>query len=221
MAEFDRLAADRLVELRAELLAGTYRPGGYVHFLIHEPKRRRISAAPFRDRVVHHALCNVIEPRFERLFHAFSFANRIGKGTHAAVDRLHALARRHRYVLRADVVKHFPSLDHDVLLATLARAVPEPDVMALVRTIVAGGVGVLDDEYEPVFFEGDDLLAACRPRVVGQFAPNGRVGCSDASRSSRRFCSRSLRCSIRPYTKTPAKDTNAPMMAVSPCVSLS
>ena len=42
----------------------------------------------FDDRVVHHALCNIIEPRFERLFISDSYANRVGKGKHRAVDRL-------------------------------------------------------------------------------------------------------------------------------------
>ena len=66
-AAFEYRLADQLLALRNELERGNYRPGPYVHFHIHEPKRRKISAAPFRDRVVHHALCNLIEPRFERL----------------------------------------------------------------------------------------------------------------------------------------------------------
>lgn len=163
-AAFEFRLADRLLALRDELERHTYRPRGYVHFHIHEPKRRKISAAPFRDRVVHHALCNVIEPRFERLFIADSYANRAGKGTHRAIDRLQELARRHRWVLRADVVRHFPSIDHQILLAMLRRVVPEDDVMELVRVVLASGAGVLTDEYRMVWFPGDDLLAACRPR---------------------------------------------------------
>ena len=68
MAAFEFQAADQILELRDELLRGTYRPGPYTNFFIHEPKRRKISAAQFRDRVVHHALCRIIEPRFERVF---------------------------------------------------------------------------------------------------------------------------------------------------------
>ena len=133
-------------------------------FFIHEPKRRKISAAPFRDRVVHHALCNVIEPRFERLFIADSYANRRGKGTHRAIDRLQQFAQRDRYGLRADIVKHFPSIDHRILRATLARVVPEADLLALIDRIIGSGAGVLDDEYAMTYLPGDDLLAACRPR---------------------------------------------------------
>jgi hypothetical protein len=106
----------------------------------------------------------VTEPRFERLFIADSYANRKAKGTHRAVDRLQEFARRYRYVLRADIVQHFASVDHAILLDILCRRIREPDIMRLVETIVDSGRGVLDDEYRTVRFPGDDLLAICRPR---------------------------------------------------------
>jgi hypothetical protein len=87
-AAFEHRLADRLLALRDELVEDRYRPGAYTHFYIHEPKRRRISAAPFRDRVVHHALYNLIAPPFERRFIADSYANRVGKGTHRALDKV-------------------------------------------------------------------------------------------------------------------------------------
>ncbi|MEI2609484.1 MAG: hypothetical protein V9G20_12725 [Candidatus Promineifilaceae bacterium] len=70
VAVFEHHLEDNLWQLQQELLAFTYRPGAYNSFYIHEPKRRLISAAPFRDRVVHHALCNLIEPIFERTYHS-------------------------------------------------------------------------------------------------------------------------------------------------------
>ena len=87
--------------------------GAYRSFFIYEPKKRQISAAPYRDRVVHHALTAVLEPIFERSFIADSYACRKGKGTHAAVDRCQQFARRFRYVLKADIQKFFPSVDHE------------------------------------------------------------------------------------------------------------
>jgi retron-type reverse transcriptase len=93
--------------------------------------------------VVHHALCNVIEPRFERLFIPDSYANRVGKGTHRALNRPQHFAGRYPYVLRADIVKHFPSIDHAILRRTLARVVPEDDVMALIDVVLASGAGAL------------------------------------------------------------------------------
>ncbi len=98
-----------LLALQSALRAGTWRPGGYVHFHIHEPKRRRISAAPFADRVVHHALCNLIEPLFERLFIPRQLRQPRGQGHPpgrgpAAAASPGAI----RYVLRLDIVQHFP-----------------------------------------------------------------------------------------------------------------
>lgn len=100
VAGFEHRLEDALYTLQARLLDKTYRPGAYTSFFIHEPKRRLISAAPFRDRVVHHALCNIIEPILERSFIFDSYANRIGKGTHRALDRAQYFCRRYRYVLR-------------------------------------------------------------------------------------------------------------------------
>jgi RNA-directed DNA polymerase len=193
-AAFEHLVADRLIDLQDELRRRAYRPRAYVHFRIHDPKVRKISAAPFRDRVVHHALCNVIEPLFERRFIFDSFANRPGKGTHRAVDRLQVFARRYRYALRLDVVQHFPSIDHAVLRETLGRVIPDGEVLDLVDRILAGGAGVLDTEYRMVWFPDDDLLAACRPRglpignLTSQFWSNCYLDPFD------HFVKRELRC---------------------------
>ncbi len=161
---FEYRVADRLLHLQRELKTQRYVPGKYVHFTIHEPKRRKISAAPFRDRVVHHALCNVIEPLFERRFIADSYANRVGKGTHRAIDRLQYFARKYRYVLRMDIVQHFPSIDHTVLQRIIGRVVRDNRTLWLVEAILNSGAGVLEDEYDMVYFPGDDLLAPLRPR---------------------------------------------------------
>jgi hypothetical protein len=87
--------------LHEELARHTYRPGPYRTFRIHESKERLISAAPYRDRVVHQALCNVLEPIFERSFLPDSYACRTSKGTHAAVRRCRHHARRFRLITPA------------------------------------------------------------------------------------------------------------------------
>ena len=122
-----------LWRLHEELATKTYRPGPYRTFFIYEPKQRQISAAPFRDRVVHHALTGVLEPIFERSFIPDSYACRKGKGTHAAVDRCQEFARRFRYVLKADVRKFFPSIDHEILKDLVARKIKDPHVLWLVE----------------------------------------------------------------------------------------
>lgn len=194
VAHFEHQLADRLLLLQNELVARTYQPGGYVHFMIHDPKWRKISAAPFRDRVVHHALCNLIEPLFERRFIFDSYANRVEKGTHQAVDCLQFFARRHRYVLRCDVVKFFPSLDHAVLAESLAQIIRDKEVEWLVQLIISSGEGVLEDEYEMTYFAGDNLLSALRPRglpignLTSQFWANCYLDPFD------HFIKRELRC---------------------------
>jgi RNA-directed DNA polymerase len=194
VAEFESQSADKLLAIQAALREGSWSPGEYVHFKIHEPKRRRISAAPFADRVVHHALCNVIEPVFERRFIADSYANRAGKGTHRAVNRLQSFARRYQYVLRLDVVKHFPSIDHAILLDILWPAISDPRILDLAAKIVASGDRVLEQEYEMIWFPGDDLFAVCRPRglpignLTSQFWSNCYLNPLD------QFIKRELRC---------------------------
>lgn len=164
VAAFEYRLADQLLQLQTELLTQIYRPGAYHSFYIHDPKTRLISAAPFRDRVVHHALCNVIEPIFERSFVFDSYANRVGKGTHAALDRAQHFARRYRYLLQIDIEQFFPAIDHAVLRGVLQRQVQDERTCWLIDQILASGVGVLAEEYVMRYFPGDDLFAAHRPR---------------------------------------------------------
>ena len=163
-ARFDFDAEGELLRLQRELQGKRYQPGPYRSFIIHDPKKRKISAAPFRDRVVHHALSNVLEPIYEPRFIHDSYANRVGKGTHRALDRAQSFARRHRYVLKCDVETFFPAIDHACLRQILWRHITCPATRWLIDQIVDGGIGVLDDQYRMRWFPGDDLLAAARPR---------------------------------------------------------
>jgi retron-type reverse transcriptase len=164
VASFEFDLEHHLVQLESELREQTYRPGGYTNFYVHEPKRRLVSAAPFRDRVVHHALCQVIQPIWEQRFIHTSFACRKGKGTHKALDQCHAYVRRYRYAFQGDIVKYFPSIDHAILRDLLARRIADRHTMWLIDQILASGAGVLADEYIMTYFPGDDLFAANRLR---------------------------------------------------------
>lgn len=163
-AQFEYELEDNLIQLEKELKEKTYQPGAYNSFYFHEPKKRLISAAPFRDRVVHHALCNVTTYYFERLFIEDSYANRRFKGTHKAIDRCQQFSRKYKYVLQCDVAQFFPSIDHAILRETLKKMLPDESVMWLIDRILESGRGVLAGEYEMVYFPGDDLFAAQRPR---------------------------------------------------------
>nr|WP_246731811.1 RNA-directed DNA polymerase [Methylocapsa sp. S129] len=144
------------LRLERELLAGTWRPGKYVAFEIRDPKPRIVSAAAFRDRVVHHALCAVVEPVFERGFIFDSYANRRDKGTHAAIDRYEQFARRNVHVLRCDIFRYFPAIDHEILKSDLRRRIDDNQILTVLDAIVDGS-----NRQEPVdvYFPGDTLWA--------------------------------------------------------------
>jgi hypothetical protein len=137
VASFEFDWEHNLLELQTELREQTYRPGAYDNFYIYEPKRRLVSAAPFRDRVVHHALCNVIEPIWEARFIASSFACRVGK---ACPER----SRRGTH--------------------QLAHHIADARTLTLMDLILTSGADIQSAECPRVYFPSDDLFAALRPR---------------------------------------------------------
>ncbi|MBI4614506.1 MAG: group II intron reverse transcriptase domain-containing protein [Planctomycetes bacterium] len=125
-----------VLALQRELEAGSYRPGPTITFQILDPKARTIAVSPFRDRVVHHALVDPLEPIFERRMIADSYACRRGKGTHAALRRAQEFLRRYEYFLKLDVEHFFETVSHDVALDTLARIIKDRNVLDLLEKIV-------------------------------------------------------------------------------------
>jgi len=150
-----------LLALERELQSGTWRGGGYTVISVRDPKPRRVSAAPFRDRVVHHAVCRVIEPLFDRGFIADSYACRVGRGTHRAIARYEHYRDRHAHVLRADIYRYFPAIDHAVLKRDLRRRLACERTLALLDQII-------DDSnpQEPVdlHYPDDDLFTPLERR---------------------------------------------------------
>lgn len=92
--DFEKDLKENLLQLRSELLLHTYEPRPLKTFILRDPKTRKISKSAFRDRVIHHAICNVIEPVFDKRFIHDSFANRIGKGTLNAIKRFDVFKRK-------------------------------------------------------------------------------------------------------------------------------
>lgn len=127
-----------LFALQRDLQSGAWRPSPARRFEIHDPKRRTITAVPFADRVVHHAWIGPLEPWFERRMIAHSYACRRGKGMHRALAHARSLVRQNAYALKLDVAAFFPSLRHDVVLATLRKVVKDGAVLDLARTILTG-----------------------------------------------------------------------------------
>lgn len=150
-----------LFKLKTELESKTYCPGHYRTFEIKEPKSRMISAAPYRDRVVHHALCNIILPLFERTYIADSYANRVGFGTHRALRRFTKFARSSPYVLQCDIRKYFPSIDHTILKSLIRKKIKCSDTLWLIDKIIDNSN---EQEHKVEYFPGDSLLEPLQRR---------------------------------------------------------
>lgn len=158
---FNSNLEDELIRMQQDLTEQTYHPGKYYTFQIVEPKKRMISAAPYSDRVVHHALCNIIVPVFEKSFIEHTYANRKGYGTHAALNRFTKLARRYKYVFQGDIRQYFPSIDHEILKRMMRRRVKCHPTLWLIDTIIDASN---DQRGNLFYFVGDTLYTPLERR---------------------------------------------------------
>ncbi len=126
-----------LARLRSALLEGPLGFGAYRSFTVHDPKERVICAAPFADRVLYHAVMNVCHASFEAYQVYDSYACRVGKGTHKAVERARAFAGRYRHYLNLDIRRYFDSIDHEILKTQLRRRFKERRVVEILDAVIA------------------------------------------------------------------------------------
>lgn len=134
---------ERLLLLCNDLASGQYRHGTYTRFLVHDPKQRKIAKASVRDRVLHHAICRIIAPDFDRAFAFDSYSSRKTKGVHKAIERFKRLAARLSrnntqtvWVLKCDIRKFFESVGHKRLLELCTKRIRAPRVIALLKNIL-------------------------------------------------------------------------------------
>ena len=128
-----------LFQLQEDLQSLRYEPQPYRYFKIYDPKERTISVAPFRDRVAHHALVNVLEPIYERCFIHDSYATRKGKGAHAAVAQAQRYLGQESWFLKTDIDKYFDSIRHRNLLGLIERKIKDARLLAITERIVRNG----------------------------------------------------------------------------------
>ncbi len=143
VVEFEKDLEENLMQLRTELLLHSYRPKPLKTFILRDPKTRRISKSAFRDRIVHHALCNIIEPIFDKTFIYDSYANRLGKGTLKAIQRFDCFKRkvsqnnsRFCFVLKADIKHYFERVEHRLLLNLISKQINDAKIVWLTRTLL-------------------------------------------------------------------------------------
>lgn len=153
--EFNYNLEGNLLDLQSELTNKTYEPKEYRTFRIYDPKPRLISAAPYRDRIIHHALCNIIIPPLETTFIYDTYANRKFFGSHLALERFTKFCRSSRYILQCDIKKYFPSINHSILKEQIRRKIKCQDTLWLIEKIIDGS-----NEQEEVieYFPNDNLL---------------------------------------------------------------
>lgn len=151
----------QLYRIQQELEEGSFRFGDYHQFMIYEPKERQITAAPFRDRVVHHAICNVVGPILDKPLVHTSYACRKGKGLHRAVKQAFFMYRHSSHHYRLDIGKFYYTIDHEILMGLIKRKIKDRRVLALIGDLLATHHSG-KEYYFP--FEGDDLFDMIRAR---------------------------------------------------------
>ncbi|MFH1142790.1 MAG: reverse transcriptase/maturase family protein [Candidatus Uhrbacteria bacterium] len=142
--EYELKLEDNIFQLHYELLSGTYQHDPYEPFIVHDPKRRQIHKASVKDRVVHQAIVNVIEPFFEKRFIYDSYSCRIGKGTLAAAERLRYFLTKSSFnntrttnALKGDIKKFFASVDQTILLGLLSKQISCNRTLKLLQKIIS------------------------------------------------------------------------------------
>ncbi|HAE40304.1 MAG TPA: hypothetical protein DCG57_16965, partial [Candidatus Riflebacteria bacterium] len=134
---FARNFCDNIEKVRSRLLNSEQDWGHYKSFIVKDPKERVINAAPLSERIMHHAMMNIIEPIFERqqIFH--SYACRKGKGTQAAVLHAFKQTKRFGFFLKLDVRKYFDSIDQKTLMKQILRLIKDQSVLHLLHGVIA------------------------------------------------------------------------------------
>lgn len=134
--DFSANLDENLDKLRMDILSGDVEIGNYHYFTIHDPKKRLICAAPFRQRVLHHALMNICHQKFEMFQIYDSYASRPGKGTHSAVARANFFQKKYKYFLKMDIKHYFDSIDHLILLRQLSRLFKDKELLYIFSRII-------------------------------------------------------------------------------------
>jgi len=130
---------NQLCKLEGELRSNRWRPGAYRYFQVYEPEQRTIAVAPFADRVVHHAIVDVLTPHYERFFYAHSYACRKGKGTHRAVARAQKNLQANAWYLKTDVKQFFDTVDHSRLKSIVQKKIKEFSLLSTLDLIFENG----------------------------------------------------------------------------------
>lgn len=155
--EHDVHKEDNLKKLQYDILTLNYKTSEYYIFKIYEPKEREIYKLPyFPDRIAHHALMNILEPIWEKVFIYNSYACRKGKGIHSAVEDIKKVLKRDKentkYCLKLDIRKFYPSINHDILKTIVRRKIKDKKLLVILDEIIDSASGVPIGNYLSQYF---------------------------------------------------------------------
>lgn len=125
--------------MRKNILNGSYPWLPYHQIKVFDPKERDILVAPFRDRVLHQAISQIIAPSLDKEIPKNSFACRQGMGNRYAVLKLHdflKISGSHRYCIKLDVKNYFNSIDHEILIKKLKIAIDDKQALHLLTSLI-------------------------------------------------------------------------------------
>lgn len=122
--------------LREEILSGNVDVGNYHYFVIRDPKTRKICAAKFNERILHHAIMNVCHDIYDKRLVPFTFATRKGKGVYAALEQAQLACGKYRYTVKLDFRKYYDSIDHDVMKHILTNMFKDKVLLSIFNRII-------------------------------------------------------------------------------------
>jgi len=144
-----------LLKIHHELTTCTFRTSEYSIFTIYEPKERIIYRLPFRDRVVHHAVMNILENIWVSVFISHSYSCIKGRGIHGVLRHIQRDLNDKegtKYCLKMDIRKFYPNIDHDILKVTIRKKLKDQKVLQLLDEIIDSAPGVPIGNYLSQFF---------------------------------------------------------------------
>ncbi|MDO8459490.1 MAG: reverse transcriptase domain-containing protein [Nanoarchaeota archaeon] len=154
VVKFEENLEKNLLDLHFDLKEQIYKPIQLETFILRDPKTRKISKSDFRDRILHHAIINILEPIFDKTFIYDSCANRKGKGNLFALKRFNQFKRKvsnngtkapnvfndsnyiKGYCLKADIKHYFEKVDQEILLKLIEKRIKDKNIIWLISLVI-------------------------------------------------------------------------------------
>lgn len=144
-------AEQNIIDLHHLLMQNKFTTSEYSVFKIYDPKERDVYRLPYYpDRIVHHAIMNILEPIFVNCFVSNSYSCIKGKGIHAAFKDVRSALKNKsetKYCLKFDIKKFYPSVDHSILKRLLCRKIKDKNLLNLLFNIIDSADGLPIGNY--------------------------------------------------------------------------